>query len=416
MKRSLLAWAIAMVGAMLAANTSRAQAPAAGGADLGPGAQGATLRQPWEVPGGAAPLPGLWNAAAGGSPPPLDLGLRRAPLPAAVHDLNKDIEVTPVPGPWLISITAYFGPEAPLKARQMVAELREKYKLPAYVFNSGAEERRKQMERVKAQLDQQHELVRRTKEKFGEHQVEVRKIYVKTIQSQTQDNCAVLVGGYPDEVAARRALDAVRALNPNQLNRALLDMKFYGNDDPKSGKIERFFGGGGPQARKNEQSELVYVNPFTRAFVVPNPTIKREHPKTTDVAALRKLNAGQPYSLFDCKKRFTLAIKHFPTPTELQQPTEGKAGGFLSSLKGNATSHQDYAAENATNLAKALRQSGMEAYVLHTRYASIVTVGAYDSVDDPSLRSMQNILVTQLRPRLEQVQLLPQPLPMEVPR
>jgi hypothetical protein len=54
--------------------------------------------------------------------------------------------------------------------------------------------------------------------------------------------------------------------------------------------------------------------------------------------------------------------------------------------------------------------------VLHARFASIVTVGGYDNLEDPALRSMQNIVANQLRPKLDaRIELFPQPLPMEVP-
>jgi hypothetical protein len=102
-------------------------------------------------------------------------------------------------------------------------------------------------------------------------------------------------------------------------------------------------------------------------------------------------------------------------PSGLQTPSESKAATILDPLK-LAKDTPDHAAENAHTLAKVLRQLKLDAYVLHTRFASIVTVGSFESLDDPALRSMQNVLLTQLKPRLDaRLELFPQPLPMEVP-
>ena len=59
-------------------------------------------------------------------------------------------------------------------------------------------------------------------------------------------------------------------------------------------------------------------------------------------------------------------------------------------------------AEQAEAMAKALREMkdkfgnpmGLDAYVLHTRTASLVTVGQYDSPNDPELLEKQRILNT----------------------
>src|SRR5581483_2951543 len=224
--RGCNAWAWALLSGFALAGAARAQV-------LGPGAQGATLRQPWEVSGGsttrpAAPLQGLWNGPAPAA--------NAVPNRSAQSEVNKDIEVTADRGAWLISVIAYTGEQAPMQARQMVAELREKYKLPAFVFSKGAEERREAYGQARAQIEKQKEMLEKTRERFGDL-VEVQKIRVK-MPRNLSEHWAVLVGGYPDEAAARRALESVRKLDATALNRSLLETQFYGKDDPKSGKIE----------------------------------------------------------------------------------------------------------------------------------------------------------------------------------
>src|SRR5437868_3415110 len=76
--------------------------------------------------------------------------------------------------------------------------------------------------------------------------------------------------------------------------------------------------------------------------------------------------------------------------------------------------HSDVAAMNAHELARLLREAKLEAYVLHTKFSSVVTVGQYDSLEDPNLRAMQILIKTRLN--LTITQLFPTPVPMQVPR
>ena len=80
----------------------------------------------------------------------------------------------------------------------------------------------------------------------------------------------------------------------------------------------------------------------------------------------------------------------------------------------------DAAALGAHNLAKVLREAKLEAYVLHTKVYSLVTIGAFDAdanggPGDPNLRAMQNLIQTRLQPTIVAVGMLPQPQPMLVP-
>jgi len=82
-------------------------------------------------------------------------------------------------------------------------------------------------------------------------------------------------------------------------------------------------------------------------------------------------------------------------------------------------------AKMAHQVAEKLRQAGFEAYVLNTEYNSYVTVGGYDSSDDPRLGQMQQAFANELHnPRsmigqlhtAAQVSFFTQPMPMPVPQ
>ncbi len=393
--------------------------------DYGPGVQGAVLKQPFgSAPVGGAPIgggpsgtgqapPGSYVQGVFGQTPPGDPTLGGANPEATIGgsgvggsggvmyqggqfkpppyqprpDPNYDIKVTPELGPWMIYVYSYEGPEAPIMARQMVAELRGQYKLPAYVFNRGEEERRKEYERVCDVLRKQHDFFRQNNLPVGSP--------FRVKHMRVEEQCAVLVGGYRDDDAANRALKSIRRLDKPDPKRVKLDTKVVAELDPKTGEAIK--------------GAMDYVNPFTRAIVVRNPTVKFDRPKEwdeQDIAMLKRLNQDETFSLLKCKKPYTLLVKAFPLPNSVTSRTA--KGSFLENLGLGKKTSEDTAAAYAHVLADAFRRKQIDAYVLHMRSSSLVTVGAFDSPDDPNLRTMQQVLSTHLN--------VPQSAPMQVPR
>jgi hypothetical protein len=331
-------------------------------------------------------------AYAGGSAPLIHQGGAAPPAP----DPTREYLVTKDQGPWMICVHSYTGPEAPAMAVQLVQELRNRYKLPAYIFNYGAEERHKEMERV-IQIIQAQRKYLQDQGITPDPKTPIRVRHRKSFDEQ----CAVLVGGYADMESARRALDGIKKLPPPDAKRFNLQEMFI--IDPQG------------------HGQKTPVNPFTHGFVARNPALPKEDRPADqdklDIAVLRKLNAGEPLSLLQCPKKYTLAITQLQTPTVVQP--RSASGSFLESLGfgSKTTSHEDAAAQNAHNFAEVLRKMRLEAYVLHARFSSIVTVGGYDSPDDPRLKLDQERLNNFLESlHLQQyVRLFPQPRPMEVP-
>lgn len=386
----------------------------------GPGSGGAAFRNPFDPQpmGTPVPMPAPRPAApAPAGPSEVDrLFLQKGglpgtsnPLPASREpgtphplaprqgpDPNQDVLVRPENGEWLIMIQTYQGPGAPLMARQLVGELRQSYKLDAYAFNFGEEERKAEYERVKAIVEKQREWLRQNNMPLDQP---IRVRYTR-IPLQV----GVLVGGYPTDEEARRALDQIRKLPPPDPTKVQLDKKWF----VEFGKDQ--------EGLVAKDKKIVTVNPFERAFICRNPTTKHDRPEEwdkLDIAALRRMNAAEEFSLLKCPKALTLAIKSFQTPTVVQ--SSSSKGSFLENLGfGKKEERADAAAVSAHNLAELLRKAKLDAYVLHTKYTSVVTVGGYDSLEDPNLRAMQNLLQTRLK--LDFVQLFPQPIPMKVPR
>jgi hypothetical protein len=302
-------------------------------------------------------------------------------------DPNRDYAVTPEAGPWMICVTTYVGPQAPRLAQQMILEIRSRFDLPAFVVNRGDEERRKQQQ----ELQELHK-------QFPYYTGPIR-------HTRIQEQCAVLIGGYKDIDTAHRALKAIKKLPP-----------------PSSEKLMAVLAQAGlPQKVGGEEKSLLegtFVNPFPNSFVVRNPTVPQEH-KTEDKKDpfLKKLNAHESFSLLHCKKPWTLIVATYQGMHTIQPAdASSKVLSLFENLWGSNTGELlEASGQNAHNLADAMHKLGFEVYVLHTRWGSLVTVGGYDRPDDPHMQEVQRALASNVQLG-QHVQMLPQPVPMEVPR
>jgi hypothetical protein len=388
----------------------------------GPGDQGAKLR----IPGMDAPVPGsglppslLKNYNPAALPPSAPTavpikssGHRVAELPSMPTDVNKDIEITPKAGQWILFLKAYSGPEAPALARALVIELRSNYNMQAaYIFNYGAEEKRREYERVQAARKKQVDDLAKSGLKGTFVPIPIR---ATKIDEQT----GVLIGGYRDRDEALRALTQIRHLKAPDPKRFKLDITFVGElERDKNGKVL-------PELKpKNAEHSLAYVNPFSKAFPARNPSIKQgdeaSQVDAQDLAFLRKLNdaKAEPYSLFTCKGKYTLVVKQFNTQFKMGSDVKAPARWFDPTFGLGQPEWKDNAGHNAHNMAEGFRKAGLpETYVLHTRFCSFVTIGGFDSLEDRRMLAMKELLETRFRnDAYRKLEMLPTAVPMLVP-
>ena len=305
------------------------------------------------------------------------------------------LTVTPQAGPWMICAASFMGKPSRGQAEELATEIRTRYQLPAYVFNRTAEERRLEQERV-ARITAE----RRKKLELDGLPADT-PIHVKTVR--IEDQYAVLIGGYKDDVTARKELEKIRKLRPSDQFAIYLYVP-----DPKTGKMR-------------EEA----VNPFQSAFVCHNPSVPVEKPKQdADLGQrLKDYNAGESYSLLKCGKPFTIVVRVYKGESMVKSQTESKSVMEKMGMKYGSVLKAN---ENeAHKMAEFLRnkQLGFEAYVLHTEYNSYVTIGGFDSSDDPRLaQTLQYFLkelnrqgsgVNQLHMRAH---FLTDPMPMPVPQ
>jgi hypothetical protein len=387
MKRVLLSAAgLAMVGlaGMIVVNQGQAQ--------VGPGNQPAVLRT-FMDPAPANPTVGPTVGAFSPGMPAFPGNVPQLPDFQPKPDPNQDLFVTPAQGPWLICVNCYSGPESPPVAREMVMELRQRYKLPAFVFSKGDEERRAEFERIKKIVEDYHKLCLEKNLTPDPHM----RVKTRRIESEY----AVLVGNYPDADAARRDLERIRKLDFHSLDPKLCPLGLVPElDNPDPFKVD-----------KKKIVNTKQMSPFANAFVVHNPAIKQQQRPADwdklDMAVLKNLNSAENYSLLNCKKQYTLIVKQFPLPAETRSMKDGTLLGKI-----NPFAHKsdiDIPGQNAHKMAELLHKvTRLDAFVLHTKYASMVTVGAFDRLDDPALLATQEMLRNQYK--------IPLPVPMAVPR
>lgn len=293
-------------------------------------------------------------------------------------------------GAWLICAASYVGPDAPEMARQCCETLRERDKLPAYVLNRGDDERRR--------IKEEYEQMRNTGE---EPQGRRRTVRVT-------EQCAVLVGGFATMEAARAKLDKIKKLDPPKIqvngNKLAADVETLLVPSKK----------GGAEILRRE------VNPFQNSFTTRNPTIPVEKKEKPDAYPfLVKLNSDESYSLLKNKGNWTLAVKEYRGAT-LVQPLNPNAGGSILEKLGFGPNKPGEAlnasAMQAHESARVLRRLEFDAYVLHDKTCSYVTVGSFQSKDDPRLAQLAGQLASLSGSDLKPLALFPQPQVMEIPK
>ncbi len=281
-------------------------------------------------------------------------------------DPNDRYTLTDNQGPWIITTCSFSGPNAEKQAHELVLELRQRYRMEAYV----------------------HEADFKLDDPNGESQSSVasphRYVYHKVTENPSEyadgkiKEIAVVVGNFAavDDVDAQRTLKKIKAADPDCLN------PNREKDESRSlawwRKIQAQAGAAIPKEIEGRK----FNGPLCRAFITRNPLLPEEYfvPKTGLDELVVKMNKNVKYSLLDCPGRYTVQVAHFTGEVVLNQGEiraieSGSRPGPESTKQGLAQ-----AAEKAHELTEALRMKGWEAYEFHDRNSSMVTVGHFDAV------------------------------------
>jgi hypothetical protein len=312
----------------------------------------------------------------------------------------------PEHGPWFILVKSYVRPPKGSKAAEvdrgltalelseaLGKEIRDNFRVQAFLFEYVSEERKAEHRAIvaarhKAQteyLARVRELEKKARLQGIEFLMPDNKLHV--LKHETRDQVGVLVGGFQTEAEAQKALAQLKKW-PAPKNELLMD----------GGAVVK----PGPDG-KQPVVQSTRLNPYATAFVVPNPSAARDPSAHAARPALDpfivRLNEGQPYSLLKAKKGWTLMVKAFSSPIEIVNKNADTSLMKKFSLNKGADVLAA-GAEQAEELAKAIRamkgpggQSlNLEAFVLHTRSTSLVTVGQFDGPEDPALLATKRLL------------------------
>jgi hypothetical protein len=211
---------------------------------------------------------------------------------------------------------------------------------------------------------------------------------VRHVKSQ-QKCISVLAGNYQDTDdgtsagrTAQGTLGYVKKFHP----------QFLRGDEQKKGFLRKLKNGGIYRVTPGRPG------PLSGAFLTVNPLLSPEEARQKKKDPLLvKLNSGNEYSLMQNKGKYTLVVASF----------EGKSVMQVANTKWKdvdktftVSNSLDEAAYSAWELCKSLRlhERKYDAYVWHDKYSSIVTVGSFNSPDDPRIAEMIKLFGAKLKP------------------
>lgn len=266
---------------------------------------------------------------------------------------NKNYPLTDRQGPWVIMAVTFSGDEAEDQADELVQELRSKYKLRAYCHEMDFDFTKGEMGR---RVDQYGKPVKMN--------YRVKKMH----------EIAVVVGDFSsvDDPDAQRVLKKLRQMQPECLDT---------DKRAKQGKKQyRTLGLLRDKLNETMDKNRKPLGPMRHAMVTTNPLLPKEYfaPKGLDPLVLR-MNEPVKYTLLKCPARYTCKIATFTGQVTVDQK-------IIRDIQENGKkfeSRLEQAAAKAHELTVALRAKGYEAYEFHDRYASMVTVGSFDTTGTP---------------------------------
>lgn len=316
-------------------------------------------------------------------------------------DPNKDYWLSEDNGPWMIMACSFTGDQAEQQARELVLELRKRYKLAAYMYEKTFDLKSEDSKSPRRYRYQQGERIREV---------------------------AVLVGDFPavDDPRAQEILQKIKCYRP-----AALEARPEKSTSLTLAALRSI-----QQSLLTDDNEKKQKGPMRHAFLTTNPLLPDEYfaPKGVDKFILA-LNEGYEYNLLNCPGRYSVQVAHFTGEVILDQKEIQAIERGEKTFRGSLVD----AAKRAHELTLALRQKGYEAYEFHDRGASIVTIGSFDSLGtrrpdgkielDPRIVQIINTFAAEPAPPIPGVPTLGykpktligipfdiQPTPVEVPK
>ncbi len=352
----------ALTVALLASGSALAQAPTPRGAVAPASAPSASASADEDAPkvyGNGAELPA---PADPNQTPQAKVVLPTGPI--------EPYLLTKANGPFMVLAHTFRGPEAPRVAMALTQELRDKFHLPAYIWYMKVQPGRSNIRGVPPTADN--------------HLVGAEKAIA---HPRNFDEAAVLVGDCKSLEESLKLLHDVKKLHPVTLDGVphILDIR-------KGKGLSRAMMTTNPMRAGQE------LYPGKAAF---DPSVAIANfqgaPRAVD-PLLKKMNDG-PHSVLACPGPYTLVVADYSGDSV---PVVGDPN-LLPSQVTRGQNRLVKAAENAEAIVNALakddtlKKTGYKAYVFHDRSSSKVTLGAFQSPDDPKARELTRVVVEQMK-------------------
>lgn len=296
------------------------------------------MKRHWRwIVGGCLLTSGLVAPFAWAAPPWSAL----IPFKRVDADPSKAYALTEDNGPWLVMCRSFAGDTAAEDAHELVLELRERYRLKAYVHK-------------------QHYDFTKPEIGLGFNRHGGPKLMVPQ-NGEKFDEIAVLVGDFEtvDDPKAQKALEEIKYAHPK-----CLDVK------SGEGQSQRYWG-----LRLNKAKKEDGKGPMRMAFITRNPLLPEEYFTQQAIDPLvKEMNQDLKYSLLKCPGAFSVRIATFRGASTMKideiARQQNQALGRSKLEEGAVKAHK---------LVEALRKSGVEAYEFHDRDESMVCVGSFES-------------------------------------
>lgn len=290
------------------------------------------------------------------------------PLPPGTKEPQAEYALKPQHGPFMVYVASFRGEEAYELSHGLAQELREQYKMQAFIIrrvDRDAETERQRLLEIQAR-------------QVGEEAAMTRRRIVRV-----PDEYAVMVGHFADMKAAAEMCKKLKTMDrPTSIGGGIV-MWRQRVDTPKPSDVKKL----------NEQR----TNPFTHVFPTSNPLAKQQQRKdgSNPFQAMdwKEINKKEQYSLLQCPQPYTLVFKEFRSKEAAKLRPKQDYDPLKQNGKPRFATRDAFTflppimdqADEALKEAEGLRGKGFPAYVLHLGETSYVTVGGYTGLRDPAL-------------------------------
>jgi hypothetical protein len=267
-------------------------------------------------------------------------------------DAGKDYALSEQQGPWMIMAYSFSSPDAEAQARKLALELRRDFQMSSFVHRQ--------------EYDYSQPVQGLGVDKFGKPKK------MKYVNGAVAEEWAVLVGNFKtfDDPDAVRVLERVRLSQPKTMGAAGADA----NTKTISVNMIRDY-----YKNITRDPEKKQRGPLGKAFMTRNPKLPPEEvAKGTLDPFVKDLNQGIEHTILQNKGRYTVQIATFRGVAAFNEREFNESASKNSKLP-----KIDEAAIKATKVVNTLRKQGVEAYVFHDRYESLVTIGSFDDLGTP---------------------------------